>query len=116
MVQRAEAPKPYPRFIEPMECLQVESLPDSDDWLYEVKLDGYRAIAVKDGKDVGLYSRYGNSLLADFPGIAFGLRQIRHRAVTFDGEIVALDAEGHPNFQELQNRKRTKLTIVFYVF
>src|SRR2546430_338793 len=116
MVQRGEAPKPHPRFIEPMECLPVQDLPDSEDWLYEVKLDGYRAIAVKDGKDVGLYSRYGNSLTADFPAVAFALRRLGYRAITVDGEIVAIDAQGRPNFQELQNRKRTKLAIVFYVF
>lgn len=99
-----------------MECLQVQQLPDSADWLYEVKLDGYRAIAVKDGNDVALYSRYGNALSADFPGIVFALKQLKARAAVLDGEIVALDADGRPNFQQLQNRKRTKLPLVFYVF
>src|SRR4051794_18281423 len=116
VVQRGEPPKPHPRFIEPMECLAVEKLPDAKGWLYEVKLDGYRVIATKDGKDVGLYSRYANSFTADFPAIIFALREINvHRAV-FDGEIVALDVEGRPDFQLLQNRKRSKPDIALYIF
>jgi ATP-dependent DNA ligase len=50
-----------------MECLLVNKLPEGELWLYEVKLDGYRAILVKDGKTISLYSRYGNSLAKDFP-------------------------------------------------
>src|SRR4051812_35160077 len=116
MVQRGSPPKPHPRFIEPMECLAVEHLPDVGGWLYEVKLDGYRVVAVKDGKDVGLYSRYGNVLTADFPAVAFALRQLPARRLVVDGEIVALDAKGSPSFQRLQNRKRNDTNIVLYVF
>src|SRR3954462_10855844 len=116
MVQRGEGPKAHPRFIEPMECLAVPKLPAAEGWLYEVKLDGYRVIATKDGKDVGLYSRYGNALTQQFPAISFALQQLAARAVILDGEIVALDEKGRPNFQELQNRQKTKLPIVFNVF
>src|SRR5438445_88592 len=100
MVQRGGLAKPNPRFIEPMECLAVPKLPDTKNWLYEVKLDGYRVIATKDGKDVGLYSRYGNALTREFPGIAFALQQVRTQAFILDGEIVALDEQGRPNFQQ----------------
>jgi bifunctional non-homologous end joining protein LigD len=48
-----------PSFIEPMQALPVEELPEGD-WLYEVKLDGYRALALKEGKDVRLVSRNNN--------------------------------------------------------
>jgi bifunctional non-homologous end joining protein LigD len=47
--------KKMPSFIEPMQALSVEKLPDGD-WLYEIKHDGYRALAFKDGKDVRLLS------------------------------------------------------------
>jgi DNA ligase D-like protein (predicted ligase) len=116
MVQRGEPPKPHPRFIEPMECHAVSQLPDATGWLYEIKLDGYRVIAVKDGKDVALYSRYGNTLTADFPHVVFALKQLRMRRFILDGEIVALDAQGRPDFQRLQNRKRDKPETVFYIF
>src|SRR4051812_23806598 len=116
MVQRGEGPKAHPRFIEPMECLAVPKLPAAEGWLYEVKLDGYRVIATKDGKDVGLFSRYGNALTRQFPAISFALQQVRAQALILDGEIVALDENGRPDFQQLQNRMKTKSPIVFYVF
>jgi ATP-dependent DNA ligase len=54
------------RFIEPMECLPVEKIPEGDLWTYELKLDGYRIEAVKTGGKVTLYSRRGNDLSQRF--------------------------------------------------
>jgi bifunctional non-homologous end joining protein LigD len=117
MVQRVErVQKPRPKFLEPMECLRVEKLPEGKQWLYEVKLDGYRAILIKDGSSASLYSRYGRSLARDFPAIVFAGQELPHRLAVLDGEIVALDEQSRPDFQALQNRRTSGRPIVFYVF
>jgi ATP-dependent DNA ligase len=77
MVQRVlRDPKPQPRFISPMECHRVAKLPEGPDWLYEIKQDGYRAIAVLDGNTVLLYSISGLDYTHEFPHIAFALKNI----------------------------------------
>lgn len=117
MVQRVErVEKPRPKFLVPMECLRVDKLPEGEQWLYEVKLDGYRAILIKDGSSASLYSRYGKSLTREFPSIVFAGKELLHRLAVLDGEIVALDEQGRPNFQALQNRKTSGRPIVFYAF
>ena len=78
-------------FIEPMQALSVEKLPEGD-WLYEVKLDGYRALAFKDGKDVRLISRNNKPL--NYPQLLDSLRLLAVEQVILDGEIVALDEKG----------------------
>jgi bifunctional non-homologous end joining protein LigD len=105
-----------PSFIAPMECKLVERVPESDAWQYEVKLDGYRAIAVRHGSGATFYSRYGNELNSRFPQLARALRDCDLPECVLDGEIVALDAEGKPSFQELQNVKSSDRPIVYYVF
>src|SRR5687768_12470877 len=57
------------QFIQPMAALLVDTLPSGDDWLYEAKFDGYRAMALKDGAGVRILSRRGNDLTADYPAI-----------------------------------------------
>lgn len=116
MVQRGIPEKPYPRFIQPMECLAVEKLPQGERWIFEVKWDGYRTEAIKDRKTIGLYSDQGNSHLEKFPVIGFALKESLVEKIVLDGEIVALDENGVPEFQELQNWRTTKLPIVYYVF
>jgi DNA ligase D-like protein (predicted ligase) len=117
MVQRGvRNPRPRPRFIEPMECRRVTSLPEGDDWLYEIKQDGYRAIAVVDGGTAVLYSMSGQDYSAQFRTIGFALKNLNQGNLVLDGEIVALDDQGRPSFQELQNRRTSKQPIVFYVF
>jgi DNA ligase D-like protein (predicted ligase) len=117
MVQRGvRNPRPRPRFIEPMECRRVTSLPEGDDWRYEIKQDGYRAIAVVDGGTAGLYSMSGQDYSAQFRAIGFALKNLNQGNLVLDGEIVALDDQGRASFQELQNRRTSKQPIVFYVF
>jgi bifunctional non-homologous end joining protein LigD len=116
MIQRVlRNPKPQPRFIEPMECQRVAKLPEGEDWIYEIKQDGYRVIAVVDGYTVLLHSISGLDYTREFPNVTFALKNLKRKTI-FDGEIVALDEQGRANFQELQNRKSTRLPIVYYVF
>ncbi len=89
---------------------------DDPDWLFEVKWDGYRAIAETGGQAVRLYSRNGLSFLDAYPDVVKELRKIKRRMV-LDGEIVALNAQGRPNFQLLQLAAQEAGThVVYYVF
>ena len=116
MVQRVIRAKPRPRFIEPMECRRVATLPEGNDWLYEIKQDGYRVIALVDGNTALLYSMSGTDYTRDFAHVAFALKNLKRGNLVLDGEIVALDESGRASFQELQNRKSTERPIVYYVF
>jgi bifunctional non-homologous end joining protein LigD len=85
-----------------MECLPVEKTPEGDLWPYELKLDGYRIEAVKSGGKVTLYSRCGTDLSPRFEYVTSALDILPDETV-IDGEIVALDEQGRPNFNLLQN-------------
>ena len=106
-----------PAFVTPMAAQVVKKLPEGDDWIYELKFDGYRALVIKDGQRVELRSRKNKDLTGMYPGIAAaGLRLKADQAVV-DGEIVALDAQGSPSFQALQHRgSHPGHQIVFYAF
>jgi bifunctional non-homologous end joining protein LigD len=88
-----------PSFIEPMKALPVEELPEGD-WLYEIKFDGYRALAFKDRTDVHLVSR--NDKAFDYPLLLDALKKLPTDRVVLDGEIAALDEKGRSSFQLLQ--------------
>jgi bifunctional non-homologous end joining protein LigD len=89
-------------FIDPMLLLRTDKLPDGDGWLYEVKFDGYRALAIKTGGAVRLRSRNDKDFTKRYPGVVAALVGLPDETV-IDGEIVALDASGKPVFSLLQN-------------
>lgn len=102
--------------ITPMVARQVPDPFDRDGWLFELKWDGFRAIAETDGTNgVKLYSRNQKDFKKRFPPIADALANL-NKAAIFDGEIVALDEKGHPRFEWLVNRGPQKGTLVYYVF
>src|SRR6478672_7613394 len=85
--------------IQPQLALSRKVLPEGEDWVYEPKYDGFRAIAYVDGDDVYLQSRGGKPLRRYFPELEFP----RGRYV-LDGELLILGADGHEQFDALQNR------------
>src|SRR5690348_7525717 len=102
-------------FIEPMECLSVSKLPEGESWIWEVKLDGYRALAVKSGTGVTLFSRRRKSLNRQFPYIVEALADLPAGTVV-DGEVVAIDESGRPDFNLLQNFRAEAARIQYYIF
>jgi bifunctional non-homologous end joining protein LigD len=99
-------PGPMPHAVRPMLAGSADKPFDDPDWVFEVKWDGYRAVAeVRDG-DVKLYSRNLLPLNEKFAPVAEALRECRFDAV-LDGEIVAVDDRGQPSFQLLQNYSKS---------
>jgi bifunctional non-homologous end joining protein LigD len=114
---RIEGSEKLSSFIEPMKA-QLTDLPafNSPDWLFEVKWDGYRAIAEISKSGNRLYSRNGLTFDKAYPKVFEALKKIKSDAV-IDGEIVVFDEHGKPNFQKLQNfRNSDKFLIQYYVF
>jgi len=108
-------PKTEASFIEPMECLAVSKLPEGPNWLWQIKLDGYRAVAVRSGTGVTLFSRRRKSLNRQFPYILEALAGLPEETVV-DGELVAIDDSGRPDFNLLQNFRAEAARIHYYVF
>jgi len=108
--------KPMPHNIKPMLATLVKEPFDHPDWIFEVKWDGYRAIAEISDGNVSIYSRNLISLNQKFFSVAESLRKFGFDAV-LDGEIVVVDDQGHPDFQMLQNfQKSGKGHLLYYVF
>jgi len=102
-------------FIEPMLLLRTEKLPEGADWQLELKLDGYRALAIKSGGKVHLRSRNDNDFNGRYPGIVKALAAMPDDTV-IDGEIVALDPDGKPSFNLLQNYASGMASLHFFIF
>jgi bifunctional non-homologous end joining protein LigD len=98
-----------------MECLSVSKVPDGTQWVWEIKLDGYRALAVKSVDDVTLFSRRRKSLNRQFPPIVEALADLPAGTVV-DGEVVAIDDSGRSNFNLLQNFRAEAARIHYYIF
>jgi bifunctional non-homologous end joining protein LigD len=108
---KARAKKAAPRsmkrgFVPPMlaKLGSADDIRDPDDWAFEMKWDGIRAVAVIDGKDVGLFTRNENDVTAGYPEVVSALAELGLDDTVLDGEIVALNAAGVPDFGRLQQR------------
>ncbi len=106
-----------PVFFEPMKALLVTE-PPAGDWHYEIKFDGFRALALKGAGETRLLSRNEKDLGAKFPAIAEAVAGLAVRDCVLDGEIVALDPKGRSSFQLLQAYElgETPPALVYYIF
>ena len=98
-----------------MLLLRTDRLPEGATWQYEIKLDGYRAIAFKSGGRVQLRSRNDKEFGGKYPAIVKALAAMPDETV-IDGEIVALDPAGRPSFNALQNYGSSATPLFYYVF
>lgn len=98
-----------------MQCRSVDRLPEGPEWEYELKFDGYRALAIKAGRRVMLMSRNERDFAPLFPAIVRALDKLPQETIV-DGEIVALNAQGRPSFNLLQNYQTAAQPIVYYAF
>ncbi|MEJ5961036.1 DNA ligase D [Pedobacter immunditicola] len=112
-----KAPKSaFPKTLKPMLATLVDAPFDDPDWQYEVKWDGYRALALLNKGTVELLSRNNKSFDEKFYPIHQAMSELKMNAV-FDGEILVLDEKGRSNFSDLQNwRSEADGELVFYVF
>jgi DNA ligase D-like protein (predicted ligase) len=99
-----------------MLLLRGETLPDDGSlWLYEVKYDGFRAVAFKTGGKIHLRSRNDKDFGAKYPALVKALAPMPDETV-IDGEIVALDESGRPSFNALQNYGSSNTPLLYFVF
>ena len=105
-------------FIPPMKATLVAGPPTRGHWLYELKFDGFRALALKSGDAVRLMSSNAKDFTARFPEIADAVSVLPVRSAILDGEIVALDDEGRSRFQLLQALETgtERPQLAFYIF
>jgi bifunctional non-homologous end joining protein LigD len=110
-------PPPLPDFVEPMKAQLVDSTQPGD-WIYEIKFDGYRALALRGGSETRVLSRNQKDLGKKFTKIRDSIAALDVQDVILDGEIVALDDKGRPSFQLLQgfDMGLVRPPIVFYAF
>jgi bifunctional non-homologous end joining protein LigD len=111
-----KASQKFTEYYKPMLATLVDKAFNDKGWIYEIKWDGYRAVAEWQNKKLRLYSRNGLSFAEKFPLVADAVKQISHDAI-LDGEIVVHDENGNPSFQKLQHYEdNTDLPIKYYVF
>jgi bifunctional non-homologous end joining protein LigD len=99
---------PMPAKISPMLAESADAAFDQPGWIWEPKLDGYRALAFIDREGVSLRSRNGLELAASFPRLVAELARQDVEGMVLDGELVAFDAEGRPAFAAMQERAQLK--------
>jgi bifunctional non-homologous end joining protein LigD len=104
------------KFVEPMKAAMSAAPPYNGLWLYEVKFDGFRVLAIKNGKDVELWSRNEKPLHARFPEVVKAVARLSTKSCILDGEVCALDESGRSSFQLLQNQGETNHPVVYYAF
>lgn len=115
-IQKVIKKSKFPITVPPQLATLVDKAPTGDDWIHEMKFDGYRLLAVIN-KQTTLITRSQNDWTHKFETLASELDKLNLRGTILDGELVALDQKGLPNFQLLQNAIKTGNTkFVYYVF
>jgi bifunctional non-homologous end joining protein LigD len=115
--KRSVASARLPDFVEPMQAKLVDSM-RSGDWDYEIKFDGYRALALRGGIETRVLSRSQKDLGKKFPEVKDSIAALDVQDAIIDGEIVALDEKGRSSFQLLQAfaMGQERPPIVYYAF
>jgi bifunctional non-homologous end joining protein LigD len=109
--------KPLPRALEPQLATLVDAAPAGDEWLHEIKLDGYRILARIENGAARLLTRAGNDWTDVFPSVAQSLARLPVDAALLDGEVVVNDSGGRSRFQLLQNAlKRERSEFQYHAF
>ena len=119
--------RPMPTTIHPMLAESIEKPFDDPDWLFEIKWDGYRAIAFIENGKVRLVSRNQNELTARYPELKDMPEFIQAKTAILDGEVVALDVDGRASFSLMQQRtgfrpggkraaERADVPVLYYAF
>ncbi|MFZ3211486.1 MAG: non-homologous end-joining DNA ligase [Terriglobales bacterium] len=119
--------EPMPSVIHPMLATLVDEPFDDDEWLFEIKWDGYRAVAFIQNGKVRLVSRNQNDLTSEYPELKDLADNVRARTAILDGEIVALDEQGRASFSLMQQRtgfrepgrrgaRNASIPILYYAF
>ncbi len=97
-------PRPMPREIHPMLATAIDQPFNGAEWLFEIKWDGYRAVAFLENGQVRLVSRNQNDLTARYPELRDLAQFVKAKNAILDGEVVALDEQGRPSFSRMQQR------------
>lgn len=113
---KEKRPDPWPLDPKPMLAGHTDKPFNKKDWLFEIKWDGYRCLAVIKAKKVALLSRNLKSFNEQFPRIAKDLLALEKHKAILDGEIVVLNAEGRSDFQLMQNAQSKAGDLYFFVF
>ncbi|MFB3902763.1 MAG: DNA ligase D [Acidobacteriota bacterium] len=107
-----------PDFVAPQLATLVDEIPRTGNWIFEIKLDGYRELCRIDNREVRFVSRNGKDWTSHFPSLASSVRVLPVRSALLDGEIVVVLPDGTTSFQALQNALsgESKGRLVYYVF
>lgn len=101
-------------FVTPCQPTLVHRTPLSDGWLHEIKFDGFRIVARKDGERVRLWSRHGNSMTAAFPRIVAAIAALPATSCTLDGEAMVQRADGYSDFNAMLSRRSAEAVMVAF--
>src|SRR5437660_787048 len=124
---KGAAARPMPSVVHPMLAVPIEEPFDSDEWLFEIKWDGYRAVSFMENGKLRLVSRNQNDLTAQYPELGDLPNFVRAKNAVLDGEVVAVDEQGRPSFSLMQQRTgirhgrfrapgRSDVPVLYYAF
>ena len=100
--KRARPDAPLPKFRKPQLATLVDDVPTGNRWMHEIKFDGYRALVAANGEDVRVYTRSGKDWTDKFAPLVEAMVELDLPSCLIDGEIVAYDGSGNPDFSTLQ--------------
>lgn len=114
----ATKPLPFPKWITPQLATLVEKPPQGDEWIHEIKYDGYRILSYYDGDSVRLLTRNNLDWSKKFTTVSNAVTSLSVKNVILDGEVCVLNKEGHSSFKLLQQslKSLTKIPLTYYVF